>query len=147
MSLNTIFDNGQHKIESAGTLYAGFTGTIYDIENLVVTTSGTTADWTLSGDYVADVDEAIVISCDLVGGSAVTYPSAIIKLPIVRHADGKPTDDEIYFNVTIIDGTLTASGTIPRSGDWKLLTVRINNALNRIGAGWNLNADDLGFLV
>lgn len=147
MSLNTIFDNGQHKIESAGTLYTGFSGTIYDIENLAVTTSGTATNTSLSGDYVADIDEAIVISCDLVGGSAVTYPGAIIKLPIVRHADGKPTDDEIYFNVTVIDGTLTASGTIPRSGDWKLLTVRINNALNRIGAGWNLNADDLGFLV
>lgn len=147
MSLNTIFDNGQHKIESAGTLYTGFSGTTYAIENLAVTTSGIAASTSLVGDYVADIEEAIVVSCNLVGGGAVTYPGAIIKLPIVRHADGKPTDDEIYFNVSIVDGLLTASGSIPRSGDWKLLTSRINKALDRINAGWNISTSDIGILV
>lgn len=147
MSLNTIYENGAHKIETAGTLYTGFAGDIYGIENLAVTTNGTAARFTLSGDYVAEIDDDIVISCGLVDGSAVTYPGAVIKLPIVRHADNKPTDDEIYFNASIVDGTLTASGKIPRSGDWKLLTSRINKALDRINAGWHLSADDLGFLV
>lgn len=119
----------------------------YQIQNLTVTTGGTAADFTLSGDYVADIDENIVISCELIGGGSVTYPGAIIKLPVVRHANGKPTDDEIYFNASIIDGTLTTSGSIPRSGDWKLLKSRINEALDRINANWHLDADDLGFLV
>jgi hypothetical protein len=121
--------------------------TIYEIESLTVTTSGTPAETALTGDYVSNIDEAIAINCVLVGGMSVTYPGAVIKLPVVRHSDGRPTDDEIYFSATIIDGVLNATGSIGRSGDWKLLTSRINKSLDRINAGWHINADDIGFLV
>lgn len=70
-----------------------------------------------------------------------------LKMPLVRHANGQPTTDEIYLNVTLVNGVITASGKVDRSGDWKILIERNNEALARIGAAWKLSAADITFLV
>lgn len=57
--------------------------------------------------------------------------SGIIGTPMVRHSDGKPTTDELYFETTIVNGHITAKGILP-SGDWKLLPDRINRALSEL---------------
>lgn len=60
----------------------------------------------------------------------ITLPGTI-GTPMVRHSDGKPTTDELYFETTIINGHITAKGTLP-SGDWKLLPDRANRALDEL---------------
>lgn len=115
---------------------------VYAISGLSVTPS----DVALSGDYSVDIDTDITISATLVDGSAIDYTGYVIKIPIVRHADGKPTDDEIYFDTTITNGVFSATGKLPRSGDWKLLASRVNKALKRINASWKIDADDVGML-
>lgn len=146
MTLNVIFDNGTHKIESAGVAYED-NRTEYQSSTPVVTVNGAPAQVSLSGDYTAEIGDAVVITTALVDGSVISYPGAVLKMPIVRHADGLPTDDEIYFSATIIDGLMTASGSLPRSGDWKCLTTRINDALMRVGANWKIKADNVTVLV
>lgn len=78
--------------------------------------------------------------------TAITVP-VTLKMPMVRHANGQPTADEIYLNVSLQSGVLTASGQIPWSGDWKILIDRNNEALKRIGAQWKLFAQDITFLA
>lgn len=78
--------------------------------------------------------------------TSINVPVAL-KMPLVRHANGQPTTDEIYLNVTLQNGVITASGKIERSGDWKILIERNNEALQRIGATWKLSAADITFLA
>lgn len=78
--------------------------------------------------------------------SSITVP-VTLKMPLVRHANGQPTTDEIYLNVTLTAGVLTATGKIERSGDWKILIERNNEALQRIGAQFKLVASDITFLA
>lgn len=70
-----------------------------------------------------------------------------LKMPFVRHANGQPTDDEVYLDVTLQNGVITSSGVIPRSGDWKVLTERNNAALAAVGASFRLQADNITFLA
>lgn len=78
--------------------------------------------------------------------TSITVPVAL-KMPLVRHANGMPTTDEVYLNVTLINGVMTATGVIESSGDWKILIDRNNEALKRIGVAWKLAASDVTFLV
>lgn len=98
-----------------------------------------------AGSYYCNSGDNVTLSGQLVGGD-VTIP-VTVKMPVVRHANGQPTQDEIYFNVTVQGGDMTASGVIPWSGDWKILTARVNEALHRIGADWKLQHEDVTFLA
>lgn len=76
----------------------------------------------------------------------ITYPITL-KMPVIRSANGQPTNDEIYLNVTLVNGILTSTGVIPRSGDWKISIDRNNAALKVIGAPFELNAQDITILA
>lgn len=78
--------------------------------------------------------------------TAITVP-VTLKMPLIRHANSRPTQDEIYLNVTLQNGVLTAIGTIPWSGDWKIIIERNNEAIQRIGANWKLQHADITFLA
>jgi hypothetical protein len=121
--------------------------TVYPVINLDVKTSGAAATIAYNGDYVANIGETVSIEGDLNGGGSIDYGAAIIKMPVVRHADGLPTDDEVYFNATIVSGHLTATGAFPRGGDWKIIAGRVNRSVDRAGNGWHLSAGDITFLV
>lgn len=103
-----------------------------------------------NGIYFCNPNDPISITAELhqdgVIRSDLSIPFAI-KMPLGRHANGKPTDDEIYLNVTLTNGVMSTSGTIPRSGDWKILTSRNNEALKVIGADWKLNTPDVTFIA
>ena len=70
-----------------------------------------------------------------------------LKMPFVRYAEGRPTDDEVYLSVTLQNGILTSTGQIPRSGDWRVINERNNQALDAISAEFQLSAPDVVFLA
>lgn len=102
------------------------------------------------GNYYCEPNDSIQLSGEIVD-NGVTVESinipVTLKMPLIRHANGKPTQDEIYLNVTLQNGVLTASGTIPWSGDWKIIIERNNEAIQRIGANWKLQHADITFLA
>lgn len=121
--------------------------TYYNVTDVTVTVDSASATKTYTGDYSADIGSEIEISGTLYGGSSINYGSTILKLPVVRCADGKPTNKEIYFNATVIDGVLTASGSLPTGGHWCFDIERINRAIDRAGNGWYLSHNNINFLV
>lgn len=80
--------------------------------------------------------------------TALGYPP-VLKMPVVKFAGGinGTIVDEVYFNVTLVNGVLTATGVIPSSGDWKLLTTRLNQSLDSIGADWEVSTNNITFLA
>ena len=122
---------------------------IFAVENIEISIASALAV-PFEGMYYCNPGDEINITAelhadgDIVAG--LTIP-AIIKMPIVRHANGKPTDDEMYLNVILNNGVMTTTGNIPRSGDWKILTSRINNALLEIKADWKLDTPDVTFIA
>lgn len=121
--------------------------TFYGIDSLSVINDVLPAEISLSGDYSVDISVDVTISCNITGGVAIDYTGHVIKIPLVRFADDGATDDEIYFTATILAGVFSATGRIPRSGDWRLLSTRINKALDRINAGWGITDNEIGLLA
>lgn len=119
----------------------------YELSSVTVQVKGAPAATSLSGDFIANIGDTISISAILVGGVLITYPESILKLPVTRYADDMPTTDEIYFTATIVDGTILATGVLPRSGDWKVTIDRTNRALYRANIGWEMSGDDVEVLV
>jgi hypothetical protein len=121
----------------------------YQIENQVITADGNPIQL-FAGNYYCDPGAAIQLVCDITSGGSVVSGLTVpvtLKMPLVRHANGQPTQDEIYLNVTINSGVMTATGTLPWSGDWKIIIERVNSALSRIGATWKIEAEDITFLA
>ena len=121
---------------------------VYQITSESVTANGQTVT-KFAGNYYVNSGDAIQLQGTLTDGEStpdITVP-VTLKMPLVRHANGQPTQDEIYLNVTLTAGVMTASGVIERSGDWKILTDRVNEALQRIGANWKLDHPDVTFLA
>jgi hypothetical protein len=123
---------------------------VYTIEDRVITANGQPVQF-FSGNHYCQVNDEVQLvgnisdqNGDTVTG--ITVP-VTLKMPLVRHANGQPTTDEIYLNVTLVAGVLTATGKIERSGDWKILIDRNNEALQRIGAQFKLAAADITFLA
>lgn len=121
--------------------------TTYPIINMQITVGGNAASTTYTGDFDAAINDSIQITGSLQGGSLINYGTAILKLPIVRYAGGKVTDDEIYFNATVVDGVINAQGSFPRSGKWSLVTKRVNESIDSAGNGWYLSHKRVNFLV
>ena len=103
-----------------------------------------------TGNYYCEPGDTIQLQGNISNNgqtvTTITVP-VTLKMPMVRHANGQPTADEIYLNVSLQAGVLTASGQIPWSGDWKILIDRNNEALKRIGAPFKLSAADITFLA
>lgn len=108
---------------------------IYKISEAVITADGQPLT-PFAGNYYCQPGQTVQLQGKIkdTNGDTVTsinVPVAV-KMPLVRHANGKPTDIEIYLNVTFQNGVITAIGEIAGSGDWKILMERINAALQRI---------------
>ena len=122
---------------------------VYTIANQVIEVNGNQIQ-PFAGNYYCQPGDTVQLQGNISTNgqtvTSITVPVAL-KLPMVRHANGHPTTDEIYLNVTLQAGVLTANGQIPWSGDWKILIDRNNEALKRIGAQWKLSAQDITFLA
>lgn len=126
-------------------------------KNEVITSSGVALQG-LNNTYYAPVNTEIQLQADIVDalGSLQTqidqvefgYPP-ILKMPVVKMAGGinGTVIDEVYFTVTLNGGVLTATGTLPTSGDWKLLTERVNASLASINANWKVKREVTTFLA
>lgn len=125
------------------------TKAIYTIENQVIKLNTVVAA-PFSGSYYCEPNDAVELTCDISDGAGIVTGLTIpvtLKMPLVRHANGNPTDDEIYLNVTITAGVMIATGVLPWSGDWKIIIDRVNQSIDRIGATWKIQADDITFLA
>lgn len=118
---------------------------VYTIGNQQITANGQPVQF-FAGNYYCQSGDNIKLQGNITDseGNTVTSISlpGFLKMPLVRHANGKPTDIEIYLNVTMQNGVITATGEIASSGDWKILIERINAALQRISqelAGLGIN--------
>lgn len=123
--------------------------TVYTLQNASVTINGQQVD-PFAGNYYCEPNDTIQLSGEIVVNGVIVESISIpitLKMPLIRHANGQPTQDEIYLNVTLQNGVLTASGTIPWSGDWKIIIERNNEAIQRIGANWKLQHADITFLA
>lgn len=107
--------------------------------------------------YFASIGDTVSISLELhkdgaidegIDSTLLGYPPAL-KMPVVKMAGGMSgvIVDEIYFNVTIIEGVLTATGDIPSSGAWMLIVDRLNKSLQSISATWKVSRANLTILV
>ncbi|WP_348731842.1 hypothetical protein [Rheinheimera texasensis] len=124
--------------------------TMYKIKNQQITANGQPVQF-FAGNHYCQPGDTIQMQGEIAddAGNVQTQMNLPItlKMPLIRHANGKPTQDEIYLNVTLQDGVLTATGTIPWSGDWKIIIERNNEAIQRIGANWKLQHEDITFLA
>lgn len=122
---------------------------VYTVNTYEVKVNGVVAD-KVYGSYYCQPLDVVEVTCQLItSGQPATDLSlqGSLKMAVVRHANSKPTSEEVYFNFTLVDGILKATGKIPWSGDWKILTERNNTALSRIGADFKVVADNLTFLA
>lgn len=144
--MNTLLDTPTHKILTEGSPVID-SRTSLPIGNVTILVNGENASQSLTGDYVADIQDTIEVTAEIRYGQDISYPNAVLKMPVVRYSNGSPTDDEIYWNTTILNGVMKATGAFPRSGDWKFVTERINSALQRAGADWKIEMNDQTILV
>ncbi|WP_102798716.1 hypothetical protein [Bowmanella denitrificans] len=93
------------------------------------------------------VDEHGAVQTDI-DAAALGYPP-VLKMPVQKIAGGANGTlvDEVYFDVTLVNGHVTATGTIPSSGSWYLLIDRINLALAAINADWRIERANVVMLV
>lgn len=107
----------------------------YTISNQQITADGQPAQF-FAGNHYFQPGDVVQLQGNITDSEGNTVTSinlpVSLKMPLVRHANGQPTTEEIYLNVTLQNGLITASGKIESSGDWKILMERINAALLRI---------------
>ena len=122
---------------------------VYTLQNESVTINSQPST-PFAGNYYCEPGDTVQLSGEIVDNGVIVESINIpvtLKMPMIRHANGQPTQEEIYLNVTLQNGILSASGTIPWSGDWKIIIERNNEAIQRIGADWKLQHADLTFLA
>lgn len=105
--------------------------------------------------YFGAKGDAAVMSFDIVDEQGVKqtqldaatlgYPP-VLALPVLKIA-AEVVVDEVYFATELTQGVISVSGSFPTSGNWKLLTERINSALAEIGATWALSPDNKTFRI
>lgn len=132
-------------------------GLIFSTKSEAITANGQALGG-MGNTFYAPVNAEIQLQADIVDalGNLQTqidqvefgYPP-VLKMPVVKMAGGinGSVVDEVYFTVTLNKGVLTATGSLPASGDWKLLTSRINNSLSSIGADWQVERENTTFLA
>lgn len=151
---NVLFDNGTHKIESDGVLYVAPTLTPYATSNEQITINGNAAISKQPIYFVAN-GQSISIVSDIVNdanevqtqidSSSLGYPPVLV-VPVMKYAN-KQVVDEVYFQVTLVNGVITTSGTLPSAGNWKMKTDRVNESLAAINANWKFSDASANFIV
>lgn len=152
--MQTVFETDTHsiKVPDGATFNEVLVDNrpAYTISNQQITANGQPLQL-FAGNYYCQPGDVVQLQGDITDSEGDTVTSinvpVTLKMPLVRHANGQPTTDEIYLNVTLQNGVITASGKIEGSGDWKILIDRNNEALRRIGATWKLAAADITFLA
>lgn len=122
---------------------------VYTLQNESVIINGQPAE-PFAGSYHCEPEDTIQLSGEIVDNGVIVESINIpvtLKMPMIRHANGQPTQEEVYLNVTLQNGVLNAIGKIPWSGDWKVVIERNNEAIQRIGANWKLQHTDVTFLA
>lgn len=150
--MQIVFDNGTHVIrvpDSAEFNKQTDNRTVVQINDSVIKINNQVAQ-PVFGNYYCNKSDIIEMSGEVtlngVLQTTVGFP-VTLKMPIVRHANGSPTTDEEYFEAQIVDGIITINGAVDRSGDWKVLIERVNQALLRVGASFKFDSEDITFLV
>lgn len=144
-----LFDDAGGVLESYWSEPVIDTRVVYTLQNESVTINGQPAT-PFAGNYYCEPDDTIQLQGEIVDNGVIVESINIpvtLKMPMIRHANGQPTQEEIYLNVTLQNGVLNAVGKIPWSGDWKILIERNNEAIQRIGADWKLQHSDITFLA
>lgn len=136
-----------------GWLYDGSQYTaplIFYISNPQITANGQPLQL-FAGNYYCQPGDVVQLQGNITDSNGNTVTSinvpVTVKLPMVKHVNGQPFADEIYLDVTLVNGVITATGKIQSSGDWKILINRCNEAIARIGAPWKLASADITFLA
>jgi len=144
-----LFDDAGGVLESIWFVEQQDQRTTYTLQNASVTINGQPAT-PFAGNYYCEPDDTIQLSGEIVDNGVIVESINIpvtLKMPMIRHANGQPTQEEVYLNVTLQNGVLNAVGKIPWSGDWKIIIERNNEAIQRIGADWKLQHSDITFLA
>jgi hypothetical protein len=105
--------------------------------------------------YFGSNGDPVTMSFDLVDGQGVlqtqldstslNYPP-VLALPVIKVASGAIVD-EVYFATTLVAGVISVTGSFPASGNWQMLTTRINSSLAEIGASWIIDKPDVTFRI
>ena len=74
-------------------------------------------------------------------------PDGKLMVMVERVIDGSNTVDDIRTKAVIISGVITMSFVFETSGNYIFRKSRLNEGLDRIGAEFNLNFDDVEFDV
>jgi hypothetical protein len=155
--MNVIQETPTHKFESDGVLHTAPSLTSFTTANEVVTINGnppapfSTVYFGVNGDSISMtfdiVDDNGVLQTQL-DSTALGYPP-VLALPVLKVVNGDDNSpvDEVYFSTTLIAGVITVNGSFPASGNWKMLTARINAALGEIGADWVIDKPDITFRI
>lgn len=145
--LNTVLNTGKHTVKVAASSKP--ITAKYKLNNQTVNGSN------IQSMNFAAIGQSVQVTSDVVNDSGeiqtqldqtlLGYPP-ILALPVNKFADGKVID-EIYFQTTIVNGVITATGSFPSGGNWQLLTDRVNKSLEAIKADWAINSVNVSFIV
>ena len=101
--------------------------------------------------YYGLVDDSFTATANITDGQGNTISDITstqpLRLPAVKVIDDGVVGDKTYMDASITAGQLTATGKFRFGGDWELQADRINAALDEISAGWNIEMDDMKFLI
>lgn len=118
----------------------------FDAEGFTTTYFGTQGDSaTMSFNIVNEANE-LQVQLD---STALGYPP-VLAMPVLKMAGGGKGGvvvDEVYFSTTLTAGVVSVTGSFPSSGNWKMLTSRINDSLAEIGADWRINKQNVTFRI
>ena len=150
---NMILDN--EMLGNRGDRYNSEDGTFtpvvvitYDIDITNIEQGGKTLKPIKPSMFYVDTGVVdLAADCLFKGHINTSLELPLSKTPIVRFADGFPTNDEFYGMLEIKSGKLTGSINIPKSGDWRIQSNRINNALKVFGIEWEVDFEDIHLIV
>ena len=128
-----VFTTSNESVTINGNATVGFSSVYFGI-------NGDSANMSFD---IVDGNGALQTQLDSV---TLNYPP-VLSLPILKFVNGSAANDEIYFATTLVAGVITIAGSFPASGNWKMLTTRINSALAEIGADWTISKDDVTFRI
>jgi hypothetical protein len=124
---------------------------VFSYANAQVTIAGNPSSVDAALHYASDTQQ-VSLAASIVGTdnngpyvAPITLPG-IVGLPLVRYANGAPTNEEDYLQTTIVNGAVVSSGVL-RSGAWKLVPERVNQALAEIKAPFRLELPVVTFIV
>ena len=134
LKFNTYY-NSDESLTSEGNPLLGLNDTYYAPLSTDISVSAKIVD--SQGTIQTQIDQ-----------TELGFPS-VLKLPVNKYLGGIDGQviDEVYFNATLTEGVLTATGKIPSSGDWKLTTERLNKSIEAIGGSFKIDRQNITFLV